>query len=54
MEPTFLLIVIAGILAFIILFTYFVPIRLWFTAVVSGVRVSILQLVLMRFRKVPP
>jgi uncharacterized protein YqfA (UPF0365 family) len=54
MEPTFLLIVIAGILAFIILFTYFVPIRLWFTAVVSGVKVSILQLVLMRLRKVPP
>jgi uncharacterized protein YqfA (UPF0365 family) len=54
MEPTFLLIVIVSILAFIILFTYFVPIRLWFTAVVSGVKVSILQLILMRFRKVPP
>jgi uncharacterized protein YqfA (UPF0365 family) len=54
MEPTFLLIVIVAILAFVIMFTYFVPIRLWFTAVVSGVKVSILQLILMRFRKVPP
>lgn len=33
---------------------YFIPIGLWFSALVSGVRVSLLQLVLMRFRKVPP
>ncbi len=54
MEPFFLITIIAGIVTFLIIFTYFVPIRLWFTAVVSGVRVSILQLILMRFRKVPP
>ncbi len=40
------------VLFFIIL--YFVPIGLWFSALVSGVRISLLQLVLMRFRKVPP
>lgn len=33
---------------------YFIPIGLWFSAMVSGVRMSLLQLVLMRWRKVPP
>ncbi len=33
---------------------YFIPVGLWFSAVLSGVRVSLLQLVLMRWRKVPP
>ena len=36
------------------LFFYFVPIGLWFSALVSGVRISLLQLILMRWRKVPP
>lgn len=42
------------ILLLIILFFYFVPFPLWFSAKVSGVNISLLQLVLMRFRKVPP
>ncbi|MFC1732340.1 flotillin-like protein FloA [Bacteroidota bacterium] len=33
---------------------YFIPVGLWFTALVSGVRISLIQLVLMRWRKVPP
>lgn len=33
---------------------YFIPVGLWFSAVLSGVRVSLLQLVLMRWRRVPP
>ncbi len=33
---------------------YFIPVGLWFTAQLSGVRISLLQLVLMRWRKVPP
>jgi uncharacterized protein YqfA (UPF0365 family) len=33
---------------------YFIPIGLWFTALLSGVRISLLQLILMRWRKVPP
>ena len=33
---------------------YFIPIGLWFQALVSDVKVSLLQLVLMRWRKVPP
>ncbi len=33
---------------------YFIPVALWFSALVSGVRISLLQLVLMRWRKIPP
>ncbi len=33
---------------------YFVPVGLWFTALLSDVRISLLQLVFMRWRKVPP
>lgn len=36
------------------LFLYYVPIILWFSALVSGVSTSLLQLMLMRIRKVPP
>jgi len=36
------------------LFLYFVPLGLWFSARLSGVRISLLQLVLMRWRKIPP
>ncbi len=42
------------ILLLLIVFLYFFPINLWITAVFSGVRINILDLVLMRFRKVPP
>ncbi|WP_339607456.1 flotillin-like protein FloA [uncultured Roseivirga sp.] len=43
----------AGIILFFAFF-YFVPVGLWITARFSGVRVSLLKLVLMRVRKVPP
>lgn len=46
-------VVIGGIIALIILL-YFVPLGLWFSALVSGVRISLIQLILMRWRKVPP
>lgn len=49
------LFIIAGsILASLWLFFYLVPINLWVTAIFSGVRVNLLDLVFMRFRKVPP
>jgi uncharacterized protein YqfA (UPF0365 family) len=32
---------------------YFIPVGIWFKALVSGVRMSLLQLVIMRWRKVP-
>jgi uncharacterized protein YqfA (UPF0365 family) len=44
----------AGIIIFIFLFLYFIPVNLWITAIFSGVRISILNLILMRLRKVPP
>ena len=48
-------ILIAGLcLAALIIFLYLVPIGLWFKALVSGVHISLLQLVFMRLRKVPP
>ena len=46
-----LLIVVLIVLFF--LFLYLFPIVLWFSALVSGVRISLIQLVLMRVRKVP-
>ena len=54
MNPLTLVLVIVGVIVLITIFLYFIPLNLWFTAVVSGVRVGILQLVLMRIRKVPP
>lgn len=47
--------VIAGLsLIALWMLLYFIPIGLWFSAQVSGVRIGLLQLVLMRWRKVPP
>ena len=45
---------IIGIVIILILFLYLVPIGLWFQALVSGVRISLIQLIFMRWRKVPP
>ena len=47
-----LFVVVAIVTIWIVL--YFIPVGLWFSALVSGVRISLLQLVLMRWRKVPP
>ena len=38
----------------LIILLWFFPITLWFQALISGVRISLLQLILMRWRKVPP
>jgi uncharacterized protein YqfA (UPF0365 family) len=46
-------IIVGGLVALWILF-YFIPIGLWFSAILSGVRISLLQLIFMRWRKVPP
>ncbi|WP_159518050.1 flotillin-like protein FloA [Sunxiuqinia indica] len=45
---------VVGIFVLLIIILYFIPIGLWFSALVSGVRISLMQLFLMRFRKVPP
>ncbi len=49
----FLGLVAVCVVLFIVIL-YYVPILLWFSALVSGVRISLIQLVLMRIRKVPP
>jgi uncharacterized protein YqfA (UPF0365 family) len=38
----------------LMIFLWFFPITLWFQALISGVKISLVQLVLMRWRKVPP
>ena len=46
------IITIASLIAIWIVF-YFVPIGLWFTALISGAHISLLQMILMRWRKIP-
>lgn len=54
-ENIFVLIALGlGAIFLIWILFYFIPVGLWFTALVSGVRISLIQLVLMRWRKVPP
>ena len=52
MTQTVITIVI--VLALVILFFWMVPLRLWFIAILNGVHVSLIQLILMRWRRVPP
>ena len=54
-NESFSLVILTGVcvVGFIVLLWLF-PVTLWFQALISGVRISLLQLVLMRWRKVPP
>ncbi len=55
MDPSInIIFVIIGAVIAIFLFLYILPVNLWFTAQLSGVRVNLLNLVLMRLRRVPP
>lgn len=47
-------VLIAVVAILVLMFFYYVPFHLWLSAQVSGVRISIVQLFLMRIRKVPP
>ncbi|MFA6111309.1 MAG: flotillin-like protein FloA [Candidatus Latescibacterota bacterium] len=50
-----LVLVLFGIIVFLALFTYFIPVGLWVSAYFAGVKVGIFRdLVGMRLRKVPP
>ncbi len=49
-----LLIIAFGGIIGLFIFLYFVPVGLWITALFSNVKVGLLELVGMRFRKVPP
>ncbi|MDR0814903.1 MAG: flotillin-like protein FloA [Bacteroidales bacterium] len=46
-------ILVVGIV-FLWIILYFVPLNLWFQCILTQVRISLLQLILMRWRKVPP
>lgn len=48
------IIIVAASIIGLWIILYFIPIGLWFTALLSGVKISLLQLILMRWRKVPP
>ena len=47
------IVLIVGIV-FLWIILYFVPLNLWFQCILTQVRISLLQLILMRWRKVPP
>ena len=49
-----LFMVAAGVLFVLIMFFYYVPFFLWINALSAGVRISLVQLFLMRLRRVPP
>ncbi len=49
-----LLVMVFGAIVFLVIFLYFIPINLWITAIFSGVKVGLFELVFMRIRKVPP
>lgn len=53
-NPVFLVSSLIGGIILFFIFLYYVPLGLWFSALLSGVRVPLLQLVFMRWRKVPP
>ena len=48
------IIAVIGIVIILAVFFHYVPFFLWLSAKVSGVRVSLVQLFLMRIRNVPP
>ncbi len=52
-EITLIMSIIGGVIAFFLLL-YLLPVNLWFTAQLSNVRISLVNLVLMRLRKVSP
>ncbi|NGM60369.1 flotillin-like protein FloA [Sphingobacterium sp. SGG-5] len=52
-EITLIMSIVGGVIAFFLLL-YLLPVNLWFTAQLSNVRISLVNLVLMRLRKVSP
>lgn len=53
MSVGFYIAIAIGGLVILWLILYLIPVGLWFQALVSGVRISLIQLVFMRWRKVP-
>ncbi len=53
MEPIVAIIAV-GLVLFLVILTWLVPVGLWITAIAAGVKVGIFDLVAMRLRRVPP
>lgn len=54
-NPAYLPFILAGgAIIFLVIFFHYVPFFLWLSAKVSGVKISLIQLFLMRIRNVPP
>ncbi|NQV16337.1 flotillin-like protein FloA [bacterium] len=54
MEAIPLMFILVGVVAFLVLFTYFIPIGLWISAAAAQVYVGLLTLIGMRLRRIPP
>jgi uncharacterized protein YqfA (UPF0365 family) len=54
MPTTTTLVLIGALFLFLLFILYLFPLNLWITAQFSGVRINLMDLVFMRFRKVPP
>ncbi|GIV33145.1 MAG: UPF0365 protein [Chitinophagales bacterium] len=54
MNAVLLILIAIGILVGLSIFFYFIPLGLWLSALLSGVHISLVQLIFMRIRKVPP
>jgi uncharacterized protein YqfA (UPF0365 family) len=55
MDNIYIIIAFAvGVLFLLWLLFYFIPVGLWFNALVNDVKISLIQLVIMRWRRVPP
>lgn len=52
--PLAIILLFAAVITFLMIFFYYVPFLMWISARASGVNISLLQLFLMRIRKVPP
>ncbi len=49
-----IVVIVVLCIVFLSVFMYLVPVNLWFQCVLNSVKISLLQLVFMRWRKVPP
>ena len=54
MDGFIIFFVAIGALVFLSVLLYFIPVNLWFQCILTGVRITLLQLVFMRWRRVPP
>ena len=54
MEFRYVLLIIAGLVGIVLLYFVFSYLALWLQALVSGAKVGLINIIFMRFRKVPP